>query len=96
MYKDKDIESVSKVLLPLFKTCHLTSLGEPRGEDAGRLLRRFTVKAAENVEAYATIKDALDGARKEANTADLILVCGSFPIVASVLRLLNESALTEN
>jgi dihydrofolate synthase/folylpolyglutamate synthase len=96
MYKDKDIESVSGILMPLFKTCHLTSLGEPRGEDADRLLRRLSVKPAGNVETYVNIKDALDGARKEASPTDLILVCGSFPVVSGVLQLLNQTALTKN
>ena len=96
MYKDKDIESVSGILMPLFKTCHLTSLDEPRGEDADRLLGRLSVKPAGNVETYVNIKDALDGARKEASPADLILVCGSFPVVSGVLQLLNQTALTKN
>ena len=96
MYKDKDIESVSGILMPLFKTGHLTSLGEPRGEDADRLLRRLSVKPTGNVETYVKIKDALDGARNAANPADLILVCGSFPVVSGVLLLLNQTALTKN
>ena len=96
MYKDKDIESVSGILMPLFKTCHLTSLDDPRGEDAGDLLRRLSGKPAGNVETYVKIKDALDGARKEANPADLILVCGSFPVVSGVLQLLNQTELTQN
>ena len=96
MYKDKDIESVSGILMPLFKTCHLTSLDEPRGEDADRLLGRLSVKPAGNVETYVNIEDALDGARKEASPADLILVCGSFPVVSGVLQLLNQTALTKN
>ena len=95
MYKDKDIESISEILFPLLKTCHLTSLADPRGEDAGRLLRRLTVKPAGNLETYANINDALDGARKEAISADLILVFGSFPVVASVLQLLNQTELTK-
>ena len=96
MYKDKDIESFLGILVPLFKTCHLTSLGEPRGEDADRILRRLSVKPDGNVETYVNIKDALDGAREEASPADLILVCGSFPVVSSVLQLLNQTALTKN
>ena len=96
MYKDKDIESVSGILMPLFKTCHLTNLDEPRGEDADRLLGRLSVKPAGNVETYVNIEDALDGARKEASPADLILVCGSFPVVSGVLQLLNQTALTKN
>ena len=89
MYKDKDIESVSGILMPLFKTCHLASLGEPRAEAADQILRRLSAKPAGIVETYANINDALDGARKEASPADLILVCGSFPIVSGVLQLLS-------
>ena len=89
MYKDKDIESVSEILMPLFKTCHLTSIGESRGEDADRFLRRLSAKPAGIVETYVNIKDALDGARKEASPADLILVCGSFHLVSGVLQLLS-------
>ena len=96
MYKDKDIESISEILLPLLKTCHLTSLVEPRGEDADQLLRRLSVKPAGKVETYANIKDALDGAREEAIAADLILVCGSFSVVSGVLQLLNQTPLTTN
>jgi dihydrofolate synthase/folylpolyglutamate synthase len=96
IYKDKDIESISEILLPLFKTCHLTSLGEPRGEDADRLLRRLSVKPAGKVETYANIKNALDGAREEAIPTDLILVCGSFSVVSGVLQVLNQTALTRN
>ena len=95
MYKDKDIESVSRVLMPLFKTCHLTSLGEPRGEDVDVLLRRLSGKPAGNVKTYDKIKNALDGARKVAEPADLILVCGSFPVVSGVLQILNQTELTK-
>lgn len=96
MYKDKDIESVSEILMPLFKTCHLASLGEARGEDADELLRRLSVKPTGKVETYVSIGDALEGARKEANPADLIMVCGSFPVVSGVLHLLGQVALTKN
>ena len=96
MYKDKDIESISEILLPLFKTCHLTSLGEPRGEDAGEILQRLSAKPAGKIETYGNIENALDGARKEADSSDLILVCGSFPVVSRVMQLLNQAALTTN
>ncbi len=96
MYKDKDIESVSEILMPLFKTCHLASLGEARGEDADDLLRRLSVKPTGKVETYVSIGNALEGARKEANPADLIMVCGSFPVVSGVLHLLGQVALTKN
>lgn len=96
MYKDKDIESVSGILMPLFKTCHLTNLDEPRGEDADNLLRRLSGKPAGNLKTYVKIKDALEGARKEANPADLILVCGSFPVVTGVLQLLGQTELTKS
>lgn len=93
MYKDKDIESVGGVLMPLFKTCHLTSLDEPRGEEAGELLRRLSGKPAGNLETYDKINDALEGARKAANPWDLIVVFGSFPVVSGVLQLLNQTDL---
>jgi len=96
MYKDKDIESVSGILMPLFKTCHLATVDEPRGEDAEQLLQRLSVKPVGNVETYVNIRDALDGARKEASPADLILVCGSFPVVSGVLQLLTQAALTKH
>jgi dihydrofolate synthase/folylpolyglutamate synthase len=96
IYKDKDIESISEILLPLFKTCHLTSLGEPRGEDAGEILQRLSAKPAGKIETYGNIENALDGARKEADSSDLILVCGSFPVVSRVMQLLNQAALTTN
>lgn len=96
MYKDKDIETVSGILMPLFKTCHLASLGEARGEDANELLRRLSVKPTGKVATYVNIGGALEGARKEANPADLIMVCGSFPVVSGVLQRLGQEALTKN
>jgi folylpolyglutamate synthase/dihydropteroate synthase len=92
MYKDKDIEAISRIVLPLCKTCHLTTLAEPRGEVAGHMLRRLSGKPTESTETYGNIKKAFKGARKEASTEDLILVFGSFPVVSGVLQLFNRTA----
>ena len=90
MYKDKDIEGVTRILLPLFKSCHLSSLNELRAEHPDEFLERLPVKHAESVNTYDTIVEAFESAKENAESGDLILVCGSFFIVAEVLRLINR------
>ena len=89
MYKDKDVEGVSRILLPLFKTCHFSSFNEPRALHSDEFLCRLSAKHAGSVNTYDTIADAFVSAKKSADSGDLILVCGSFSTVAKVLRLVD-------
>ncbi len=84
MYKDKDVEAVSRPFRGLVKTWHLTDIDDPRAESANNLFKRLG--ALENVKTYANIIPAIAGIRELAEEDDLIIVFGSFPVVAGALQ----------
>lgn len=84
MYKDKDVEAVSRPFTGLVKTWHLTDINDPRAESASNLFKRLG--ALGNAKTYANIIPAIAGIRELAEEDDLIIVFGSFPVVASALQ----------
>jgi dihydrofolate synthase/folylpolyglutamate synthase len=85
MYADKDIERVLSLFRPLVKTWHLTDMDDPRAESAAGLVDRLAVDEHGNVHTYANIASACRVLHQTASAGDLIIVFGSFPIVAGAL-----------
>ncbi len=89
MYADKDIEQVTALLAPLIKTWHLTSMDEQRAATSVEIRARLSVDTAVTVMTYDKIGAAVEGAVNVAEDHDLVLVFGSFPLVAAGLQLLS-------
>lgn len=91
MYSDKDIEQVTALLSPLIKTWHLTGLTDPRAAETGELKNRLAEQGRGFCTAYVNIEDAVEGILQSAQAEDMILVFGSFPVVAGALPLFSHS-----
>lgn len=81
--KDKEVEKV----LPLFpQTAHyyFCKAQLPRALDEQELFRLATAHGLKG-DAYPTVQEAFYAARQQAHPEDMILVCGSFFIVAEVM-----------
>ena len=87
MYADKDVEQVTGVLAPQIKTWHLTPLDDPRAAETDELRHRLADQGHGFCTAYGNIEAAVGGIRQMAKAEDLILVFGSFPVVAGALPL---------
>ena len=81
--KDKDISKVLQ-LLPVEATYYFTQAALPRALEHDTL-REMAKAAGLHGNAYATVKAAFAAAKQAAGPEDLLLVCGSFFIVAEVL-----------
>lgn len=90
MYRDKDIEAVTRLLASKINTWHLTEMDDPRAASCEEFLRRLTIDEHGNVSTYDKIEVAFEAVRQIAGENDLILVFGSFPVVAGVLSLLKH------
>lgn len=88
MYADKDIEQTTAALAAKIKTWHLTGLDDPRAAPAAELSDRLAGEVGGSRSAYAKIGEAVAGIRAVAGSNDLILVFGSFPVVAGAMQLL--------
>ncbi|MEO7116959.1 MAG: bifunctional tetrahydrofolate synthase/dihydrofolate synthase [Caldimonas sp.] len=88
--RDKDIEAILRLMLPLVDAWHFTSLPSPRAASADELAARFAVVSATSgkstVEKHADPSAALAAARSAADPADRIVVFGSFYTVGGVME----------
>jgi dihydrofolate synthase / folylpolyglutamate synthase len=82
MVKDKDVDQVLQ-LLPHHATCYFTKAQIPRALDEAEL-RHKAGAAGLKGRAFASVDLALKEAMTHANEDDLILICGSFFLVAEV------------
>jgi len=87
MYADKDCEGVFSMLSACVDHWHLASMDEARGATAQELRNRLSASSGSAVSTYDKIPDAFRGALAMAGKDDLVLVFGSFPLVATVLQL---------
>jgi|TARA_B100002003_G_scaffold128795_1_gene119080 dihydrofolate synthase/folylpolyglutamate synthase len=87
MYADKDCEGVLSILNDCVEHWHLASMDEARGATAAELCTCLTASSGCAVSTYDKIADAYSGALAMAGDDDLVLVFGSFPLVAAVLQL---------
>ena len=83
MVNDKDIDSVLK-LLPISAKYYFCKADIPRGMDANILYEKAKKYGLEG-DVYSSVSEAFNGAKKSANTDDLIFVGGSTFTVAEVL-----------
>ena len=88
--RDKDIDAILRLMLPLVDAWHFTSIASPRAASADELAARLAavqgsaVKAT--VETHAEPAAALAAARATADPADRIVVFGSFYTVGGVME----------
>ncbi len=79
---DKDVVATLKIF-PLTSTCYYTQAQIPRALAVGTLAAHGR-EIGLNGEAFANINLALEAAKKNADIHDIILVCGSFFILAEI------------
>lgn len=87
---DKDIENVVRALIPRVSFWSVVPIASVRGmpvEEMAEVISRQLQAGAGllqtvNVETRPSVREALAGIRHRASTGDIILVCGSFYIVA--------------
>ena len=87
MLADKDIEGVVNAVASRIDRWYIGPLPGPRGASTARIIDALRAEgvAATAVRAYASIGDALRGARSDANETDRIAAFGSFLTVAAAL-----------
>ena len=87
--RDKDIDAILRLMLPLVDAWHFTSLPSPRAASADELAERLAVVRAAGAEAsvdrHAEPSAALAAAWGAADPADRIVVFGSFYTVGGVM-----------
>jgi dihydrofolate synthase/folylpolyglutamate synthase len=88
---DKDIENVVQPLIPYINHWSIVPVASTRGmpvEEMAEIIRRqlrpgkIDLKQEVRVETRPSVREAVDAIRKSASNGDIILVCGSFYIVA--------------
>ena len=87
MYRDKDCKAVFEILGGLIHHWHLTNLDDPRAASAEALERCLPHRGASRASTYGKISHAYSCALEATSEDDLLLVFGSFPVVAGVLNL---------
>jgi dihydrofolate synthase/folylpolyglutamate synthase len=87
MYGDKDSETVFSILGSCINHWYVTDMEDARGASAEELKRHLSHQAVCAVNTYDKIALAYGSAVEMAGEADLVLVFGSFPVVAEVLEL---------
>ena len=87
MYADKDCESVFSILSDCVAHWHLTGMDDPRAATAAELRACLSARAGCGVNTYGKVAHAFSSAMEAADEGDLVLVFGSFPVVAKVLVL---------
>jgi len=90
IYGDKDIEGVLVPLKPLVKTWHLTDMDDPRASPAAEIQRHLAEDRTGQTFTYAKISDAAQALESQVRSEDLMLIVGSFPVVAGALDYFGE------
>ncbi|WP_406017001.1 glutamate ligase domain-containing protein, partial [Succinivibrio sp.] len=90
MLKDKDIESVLKILKSSFDTFYVASLPTERGEKAQRLYNALIADGVDKalVKSYSAVEDALRESLEKTDVNDEIYVIGSFVTVTEAVKAL--------
>lgn len=83
MVSDKDIDALLQ-LLPKDADYHFCKADIPRGMDAEALRQRAAAQGLEG-EVHASVREAVQAARRSAQADDLVLVTGSVFVVAEAL-----------
>lgn len=82
MFADKDVEAVTRTLAPLADRAYASPNSSPRSAPPERVASGLVAAGVGEVEAFATVAQAVEAARQAAEEGDLILVTGSFYTVA--------------
>jgi dihydrofolate synthase / folylpolyglutamate synthase len=92
MLKDKDIDSVIKIMKGRIDRWHVASISGERGASAELIAEKLAHAGINSpVSLYATVTHAFAAARESAGQNDRILAFGSFYTVADVLRVLKRA-----
>lgn len=90
MLKDKSHDMVLSELSDVADSWSVVTLEEERGCQAEQLMQALAdLDIRENVHAFASVADALDGIRRTAKPGDRIVITGSFLTVGAALRHVN-------
>lgn len=90
LYQDKDIDQVFKILSPLVKTWHFPRLELERASSVEKLSHHLSHSCGLQSDTYDKVADAYNAVIKLAEDGDVILVFGSFSMVAAMLNHLDS------
>ncbi len=92
MLKDKDVESVLKIVAGSFDAFYVATLHTKRGENSSRLSSALISSGIgkDLIKSYEHVSMALDSALKKASKNDEIVVLGSFVTVAEAMESLKK------
>ncbi|MBV1879350.1 MAG: bifunctional tetrahydrofolate synthase/dihydrofolate synthase [Pseudomonadales bacterium] len=93
MYGDKDLEQVFQILAPHIDFWHLCELETERAASVEEMSQRLLASCGSIASTYGKVGDAYEAAKLVCKDKDLILVFGSFPVVAAALRHLELPAI---
>lgn len=88
MYADKDCEGVLSIMDTVIDRWYLAGMAEDRGESADRLKDRLSAENRSGIKTYDRVDTAYRDAMRNASKGDRVVVSGSFPAVAGVLKVL--------
>jgi dihydrofolate synthase/folylpolyglutamate synthase len=88
MYGDKDVEAVLATFEGIVNTWHFVDMDDPRAAAATDLKAKLHADYKDQASTYANIYTALESLTSSATKEDLLLVFGSFPVVAGALQTL--------
>ncbi len=86
MYADKDIGKVFEILSPVISEWYLCDTPTERGAKSDELVTTLSDSCGLTGRTYDKISSAYKAAKADSKSDDVILVFGSFPVVAAVLR----------
>jgi dihydrofolate synthase/folylpolyglutamate synthase len=90
VYQDKDIDQMFKILSPIVKGWHFPKLDVERASSVEKLSHHLSHCCGLEGNTYAKVADAYDAATKGCESGGVVLVFGSFSMVASMLNHLNN------
>ena len=93
IYEDKDISGMLGPLSALVDDWHFCDLEEARAASATRIAQIFTAEGHARVSTYASIEAALSRVQGQVEADDMLLIFGSFPMVAGAQKVLGKSGL---
>ena len=88
--RGKDAAQIASLMGDIVTEWHLMDLTGSRGRTSSELADTFKASGIKApIKTYATVADAMDGARASSEGEDLILVFGSFLVVGEAMRYLS-------
>jgi dihydrofolate synthase / folylpolyglutamate synthase len=78
MFEDKQVEEVLRLLAPVVDAAYVARNSSPRSAPPDRLATALAAEGVSELQAFASVPEAVAAARASAEEGDLILVTGSF------------------